>query len=114
METDFFKIPPKEIQKLVIDRVLDRIETRYSSFTREDVINFAKETKIPATYTDIKLSTIEDLGVRIFSRLLVNKMIIPVKGTKYYKKITQEEINIIEKAYLESKKGDNIDETEHK
>mgnify|MGYP006921152836 FL=1 len=102
MEKDeVFKVPPKEVQQAVIDRVLMRLEARRSSFTREDVISFAKEAQIPTVYADaITPAVIEDLGGRIFSRLLVNGMIIPVKGTKYYRKITNEEMQAAKKAYL--------------
>lgn len=102
MEKDeVFKVPPKEVQQAVIDRVLMRLEARRSSFTREEVIGFAKEAQIPVVYADaITPAVIEDLGGRIFSRLLVNGMIIPVKGTKYYRKITNEEMQAAKKAYL--------------
>lgn len=100
-EKEVFKVPPKEVQQAVIDRVLMRLEARHSSFTREDVIGFAKEAQIPTVYADaITPAVIEDLGGRIFSRLLVNGMIIPVKGTKYYRKITEEEMQAAKKAYL--------------
>ena len=48
----------------------------------------------------ISPAVIEDLGSRIFSRLLVNGMLIPVKGTNYYRKITEEEMQAAKKAYL--------------
>ena len=100
-EKEVFKVPPKEVQQAVIDRVLMRLEARHSSFTREEVISFAKEAQIPTVYADaITPAVIEDLGGRIFSRLLVNGMIIPVKGTKYYRKITNEEMQAAKKAYL--------------
>lgn len=107
MEKDeVFKVPPKEVQQAVIDRVLMRIEARRSSFTREEVIGFAKEAQIPTVYADaITPAVIEDLGGRIFSRLLVNGMIIPVKGTEYYRKITNEEIQAAKKAYLAAQQG---------
>lgn len=96
-----FKVPPKEVQQAVIDRVLMRIEARRSSFTREDVIGFAKEAQIPTIYAEaISPAVIEDLGGRIFSRLLVNGMLIPIKGTNYYRKITEEEMQAAKKAYL--------------
>ena len=96
-----FKVPPKEVQQAVIDRVLMRLEARRSSFTREDVINFAKEAQIPTVYAEaVNTAVIEDLGSRIFSRLLVNGMLIPVKGTNYYRKITEEEMQAAKKAYL--------------
>lgn len=100
---EVFKVPPKEVQQAVIDRVLMRLEARSSSFTREDVIGFAKEAQIPTIYADaITPAVIEDLGGRIFSRLLVNGMLIPVKGTNYYRKITNEEMQAAKKAYLEA------------
>lgn len=100
-EKEVFKVPPKEVQQAVIDRVLMRIEARRSSFTREDVIGFAKEAKIPTVYAEtVSPAVIEDLGGRIFSRLLVNGMLIPVKGTNYYRKITEEEMQAAKKAYL--------------
>lgn len=100
-EKEVFKVPPKEVQQAVIDRVLMRIEARRSSFTREDVIGFAKEAKIPTVYAEaVNPAVIEDLGSRIFSRLLVNGMLIPVKGTNYYRKITEEEMQAAKKAYL--------------
>ncbi len=96
-----FKVPPKEVQQAVIDRVLMRLEARRSSFTREDVINFAKEAQIPTVYAEaVNTAVIEDLGSRIFSRLLVNGMLIPVKGTNYYRKITEEEMQAAKEAYL--------------
>ena len=96
-----FKVPTKEVQQIVIDRVLMRLEARRSSFTREDVIGFAKEAQIPTIYAEaVSPAVIEDLGGRIFSRLLVNGMIIPVKGTNYYRKITEEEMQAAKKAYL--------------
>lgn len=96
-----FKVPPKEVQQVVTDRVLMRLEARRSSFTREDVIGFAKEAQIPTIYADaVSLAVIEDLGGRIFSRLLVNGMLVPVKGTNYYRKITEEEMQAAKKAYL--------------
>ena len=49
-EKEVFKVPPKEVQQAVIDRVLMRIEARRSSFTREDVIGFAREAQIPTIY----------------------------------------------------------------
>ena len=100
-EKEVFKVPPKEVQQAVIDRVLMRIEARRSSFTREGVIGFAKEAQIPTVYTEmVNPAVIEDLGGRIFSRLLVNGMLIPVKGTNYYRKITEEEMQAAKKAYL--------------
>lgn len=100
-EKEVFKVPPKEVQQAVIDRVLMRLEARRSSFTREDVIGFAKEAKIPTVYAEtISPAVIEDLGNRIFSRLLVNGLLIPVKGTNYYRKITEEEMQAAKKAYL--------------
>ena len=100
-EKEVFKVPPKEVQQAVIDRVLMRLEARRSSFTREDVIGFAKEAKIPTVYAEtVSPAVIEDLGGRIFSRLLVNGMLIPVKGTNYYRKITEEEMQAAKKAYL--------------
>ena len=104
MEKDeVFKVPPKEVQRAIIDRVLMRLEARRSSFTREEVIGFAKEAQISTVYADaITSAIIEDLGGRIFSRLLVNGMIIPVRGTKYYRKITKEEMQAAKKAYLEA------------
>ena len=100
-EKEVFKVPPKEVQQVVINRVLMRLEARRSSFTREEVIGFAKEAQIPTVYADaISPAVIEDLGGRIFSRLLVNGMIIPVKGTNYYRKITEKEMQAAKKAYL--------------
>ena len=100
-EKEVFKVPPKEVQQAVIDRVLMRIEARRSSFTREDVIAFGKEAQLPAVYAEeVEPAVIEDLSVRVFSRLLVNGLIIPVKGTKYYRKITDEEMRAAKKAYL--------------
>ena len=100
-----FKVPPKEVQQIVIDRILMRLEARRSSFTREDVIGFAKEAQIPTVYAEtVSPAVIEDLGSRIFSRLLVNGMIIPVKGTNYYRKITEEEMQAAKKAYLAAQK----------
>ena len=99
-EKEVFQVPPKEVQQAVIDRVLMRLEARRSSFTREDVIGFAKEAKIPTIYAAVSPAVIEDLGGRIFSRLLVNGMLIPVKGTNYYRKITEEEMQAAKKAYL--------------
>ena len=96
-----FKVPPNEVQQIVSDRVLMRLEARRSSFTREDVIGFAKEAQIPTVYAEaVNPAVIEDLGGRIFSRLLVNGMLIPVKGTNYYRKITEEEMQAAKKAYL--------------
>ena len=101
MEERVFKIPSKEVQEIVIDRILNRVEARQSSFTREEVIGFAKEAQIPTIYAEaISPAVIEDLGSRIFSRLLVNGMLIPVKGTNYYRKITEEEMQAAKKAYL--------------
>ena len=98
---EIFKVPPKEVQQAVIDRVLMRIEARRSSFTREDVIGFAREAQIPTVYAEaVNPAVIEDLGGRIFSRLLVNGMLIPIKGTNYYRKITEEEMQAAKKAYL--------------
>lgn len=100
-EKEVFKVPPKEVQQAVIDRVLMRLETRSSSFTREDVIGFAKEAHIPTVYAEaVSPAVIEDLGNRIFSRLLVNGMLIPVKGTNYYRKITEKEMAAAKEAYL--------------
>ena len=100
-EKEVFKVPLKEVQQAVIDRVLMRLEARHSSFTREEVIGFAKEAKIPTVYAEaVDSAVIEDLGGRIFSRLLVNGLIIPVKGTNYYRKITEEEMKAAKKAYL--------------
>ena len=100
-EKEVFKVPPKEVQQAVIDRVLMRLEARRSSFTREAVIGFAKEAQIPTVYAEaVNPAVIEDLGGRIFSRLLVNGMLIPVKGTNYYRKITEEEMQAAKKAYL--------------
>ncbi len=112
-EKEVFKVPPKEVRQAAIDRVLMRLEARTSSFTREDVIGFAKEAKVPAVYADtISPAVIEDLGGRIFSRLLVNGMIIPVKGTEYYRKITNEEMQAAKKAYLEAQgETENAEET---
>ena len=93
-EKEVFKVPPKEVQQAVIDRVLMRIEARRSSFTREDVIGFAREAQIPTIYAEaVNPAVIEDLGGRIFSRLLVN-------GTNYYRKITEEEMQAAKRAYL--------------
>lgn len=100
-EKEVFKVPPKEVQQAVIDRVLMRLEARRSSFTREDVIGFAKEAQIPTVYAEaVSPAVIEDLGNRIFSRLLVNGLLIPVKGTNYYRKITDKEMQAAKKAYL--------------
>ena len=100
-EKEVFKVPPKEVQQAVIDRVLMRIEARRSSFTREDVIGFAKEAQIPTVYAEmVNPAVIEHLGSRIFSRLLVNGMLIPGKGTNYYRKSTEEEMQAAKKAYL--------------
>ena len=105
-EKEVFKVPQKEVQQAVIDRVLIRLEARHSSFTREEVIGFAKEAKIPTVYAEaVNPAVIEDLGGRIFSRLLVNGMIIPVKGTNYYRKITEEEMEAAKKAYLATQEG---------
>ena len=41
-EKEVFKVPPKEVQQAVIDRVLMRLEARRSSFTRVVVIGLAK------------------------------------------------------------------------
>lgn len=102
-EKEVFKVPPKEVQQAVIDRVLMRLEARRSSFTREDVIGFAKEAQIPTVYAEaVSPAVIEDLGNRIFSRLLVNGLLIPVKGTNYYRKITDREMQAAKKAYLEA------------
>ena len=101
-EKEIFKVPPKEVQQAIIDRILMRLEARTSSFTREDVIAFGKEAKLPAVYAEeISPAVVEDLAGRIFSRLLVNGMIIPVKNTKYYRKITPQEMEAAKKAYLE-------------
>lgn len=101
-EKEVFKVPPKEVQEVVIDRILNRVETRQSSFTREEFIAFGLEAKIPAVFAEqVSQVTIEDIGGRVFSRLFVNGLIIPVKGTKYYRKITQEEMDAAKKAYLE-------------
>ena len=100
-EKEVFKVPPNEVQQAVIDRVLMRIEARRSSVTRADVIGFAKEAQIPTVYAEaVNPAVIEDLGGRIFSRLLVNGMLIPVKGTNYYRKITEEEMQAAKRAYL--------------
>ena len=100
-EKEVFKVPPKEIQQAVVDRILMRLEARRSSFTREDVIAFGKEAQLPAVYAEeVNPAVIEDLSMRVFSRLLVNGMIIPVKGTKYYRKITDKEMQAAKKAYL--------------
>lgn len=102
-EKEVFKVPSKEVQQAVIDRVLMRLEARRSSFTREDVIGFAKEAQIPTVYAEaVSPAVIEDLGNRIFSRLLVNGLLIPVKGTNYYRKITDREMQAAKKAYLEA------------
>lgn len=107
-EREIFKIPPKEVQQAVIDRILMRLEARCSSFTREDVIAFGKEAQLPAVYAEeVNPAVIEDLSVRVFSRLLVNGMIIPVKGTKYYRKITDKEMQAAKKAYLAAQEGQN-------
>lgn len=116
MENVKFKVPPKEVQEKVIERIISRVETRTKSFTRDDFVEFGKEAKIPAVYADqISDAAIEDLSLRVFSRLLVNGMIIPVKGTKYYRKITQEEMDAAKKAYLETQEemqeGGNNGET---
>ena len=115
-EKEVFKVPPKEIQQAVVDRILMRLEARRSSFTREDVIEFGKEAQLPAVYAEeVEPAVIEDLSVRVFSRLLVNGLIIPVKGTKYYRKITDEEMRAAKKAYLaaqeEAKQEGQNDET---
>lgn len=100
-EKEVFKVPPKEVQQAVIDRVLTRIEARRSSFTREEFIGFAKEAKIPVVYAEaITPEVIEDLGNRLFSLLYLKGMIIKVKGTEYYRKITEEEMQAAKKAYL--------------
>ena len=100
-EKEVFKVPPKEVQQAVVDRILMRLEARRSSFTREDVIAFGKEAQLPAVYAEeVNPAVIEDLSMRVFSRLLVNGMIIPVKGTKYYRKITDKEMQAAKKAYL--------------
>ena len=65
------------------------------------VIAFGKEAQLPAVYAEeVNPAVIEDLSMRVFSRLLVNGMIIPVKGTKYYRKITDKEMQAAKKAYL--------------
>lgn len=103
MEEKVFKVPPKEVQEVVVERILSRVEARQSSFTREEFIAFGLEAKIPAVFAEqVSQAAIEDIGGRVFSRLLVNGMIVPVKGTKYYRKITQEEMNAVKKAYLEA------------
>ena len=100
-EKEVFNVPPKEVQQAVADRILMRLEARRSSFTREDVIAFGKEAQLPAVYAEeVNPAVIEDLSMRVFSRLLVNGMIIPVKGTKYYRKITDKEMQAAKKAYL--------------
>lgn len=100
-ETKIFKVPPKEVRQAVVDRILMRLEARRSSFTREDVIAFGKEAKLPAVYAEeVEPAVIEDLSVRVFSRLLVNGLIIPVKGTKYYRKIADAEMLAAKKAYM--------------
>lgn len=102
-EKEVFKVPPKEVQEVVVDRILNRIEARQSSFTREEFIAFGLEAKIPAVFAEqVSQTAIEDIGGRVFSRLLVNGLIIPVKGTEYYRKITQEEMDAAKKAYLEA------------
>ena len=112
-EKEVFKVPPKEVQQAVIDRVLMRIEARRSSFTREDVIGFAKEAQIPTIYAEaISPAVIEDLGGRIFSRLLVNGMLIPVKGTNYYRKITEEEMQAAKKDLIVLHPLPRVDEIE--
>lgn len=112
-EKEVFKVPPKEVQQAVIDRVLMRLEARNSSFTREEVIGFAKEAKIPTVYAEVvNPAVIEDLGGRIFSRLLVNGMIIPVKETNYYRKITEGEMEAAKKAYLATQ-GETEKETQN-
>lgn len=114
MENVKFKVPPKEVQEKIIERIISRVETRTKSFTREDFMEFGKEAKIPAVYADqVSEAVIEDLSLRVFSRLLVNGLIIPVKGTKYYRKITQEEMDAAKKAYLEAQaqEEENYDDT---
>lgn len=109
MEDIKFKVPSKEVQEKVAERIVSRIEARTKSFTREDVIGFGKETKIPVVYAEqVTEAAIEDLSLRIFSRLLVNGLIIPVKGTQYYRKITQEEMDAAKKAYLEAQDTEDI------
>ena len=108
MEERVFKIPSKEVQEIVIDRILNRVEARQSSFTREEFVAFGLEAKIPAVFTEqVSQAAIEDIGGRVFSRLLVNGLIIPIKGTKYYRKITQEEMQAAKKAYLAAQKEVN-------
>lgn len=108
MEEEIFKVPPKEVQEVVIDRILSRVEARRSSFTREEFIAFGLEAKIPVVFAErVSQAAIEDISGRVFSRLLVNGLIVPVKGTKYYRKITQEEMNAAKKAYLEIQEGEN-------
>lgn len=110
MEDIKFKVPPKEVQERVAERIVSRIEARTKSFTREDVIEFGKEAKIPVVYAEqVSEVAIEDLSLRVFSRLLVNGLIIPVKGTQYYRKITQEEMDAAKKAYLEAQAQEDED-----
>lgn len=102
-EKEVFKVPPKEVQEIVINRILSRVEARQSSFTREEFIAFGLEAKIPVVFAEqVSQAAIEDIGGRVFSRLLVSGLIIPVKETKYYRKITQEEMDAAKKAYLEA------------
>lgn len=99
---------------MVINRILSRVEAKQSSFTREEFIAFGLEAKIPAVFAEqVSQAAIEDIGSRVFSRLLVNGMIIPVKGTKYYRKITQDEMDAAKKAYINAQKqeGNNDGET---
>lgn len=111
-EKEIFKVPPKEVQEVVVDRILSRVEARQSSFTREEFISFGLEVKIPAVFAEqVSQATIEDIGGRVFSRLLVNGLIIPVKGTKYYRKITQEEMDAAKKVYLEAQEEEDDDKT---
>lgn len=118
MEEKVFKIPPKEVQQAIVDRIIMRIDARSSSFTREDVIEFAKEAKFPAIYaSEVSLAVIEDLASRVFSRLYTNGMIVPVQNTKYYRKRTQQEMDAAKKAYLKAvetqekkEEGSNNDE----
>jgi hypothetical protein len=115
MEEKFFKIPPKEVQQAIVDRIIMRIDTRNSSFTREDVIEFAKEAKTPAIYaSEVLQVVIEDLANRVFSRLYTSGMIVPIQNTKYYRKRTQQEMDAAKKAYLKAVETQENEEEDNK
>lgn len=90
------------IQRYVSENIVSHIENRNTSFTRDEIIELAAKTKVPFIYDEIEPNdaTLRDIGARIFALLLQNGMIIPVKGTKYFRKITQDEMRAAKRTYL--------------